>query len=281
VVLKKAVFSGFDVTGTVYAGGSPISGQTVSLYSPTVKASQALRGSSGPDGTFTIKYVQAADDYRLGVTTRGAYTFDATQYKALSVYDGTTFSLELQGTGTGSFSARVLKQDGSPLTGEQFTLYSGSGYVGRQISDESGLISYESVPAISTGSGLRISSSSTPKYSFSGIKLAPGEFKSGVELVVDRGHNNVDVTVIDEETQDIIAGARGVLIWSHNNNGVHSQTTRSVGKTSTVEAGLINFRELGGGEHRLQISKTGYQTYSEVFDVNQQAQVKRVKMVKK
>jgi hypothetical protein len=227
--LKKTIISGFDVHGTIYdQSGSPVSGRTVSLYSPTANTVQALRAASGPNGKFVIKYVVAADDYRLNVNTGGSYTFDAAPYSKLEIYDGMPpLKLQLESAGLGSFSARVVSSNGTAITGETFSLYSGSAYVGRTNSDNGGEIRFENVPVKPGGSPLRISGGSTPRYTFSGVTLAEGEHQSGLELVVDRGQNNL-VLAVKDESQNPIQGAQGVLIWANSNNGVRSQTPKPI-----------------------------------------------------
>jgi protocatechuate 3,4-dioxygenase beta subunit len=280
-ILDKIIFSGFDVNGTIYdQSGSPVSGRTVKLTSPTVKTKQALRAASGPNGEFIIKHVIAADDYRLSVNTGGGYTFDASPYSEMQVFEGMSpLRLELETAGLGSFSARVVSSNGTPITGEMFSLYSGSAYVGRSNSDTGGEIRFENVPVKTGGSPLRISGGSSPRYTFSGVTLAEGEHQSGLELVVDRGQNSLVLTVKDEN-QNPIQGAQGVLIWASSNNGVRSQTMRSRGKISMAGTGIINFSELGQGEHRLQIRRQGYLSYSTSIDIKQQTQYEDVVLVK-
>jgi len=132
-VLKKTQLNGFEVTGVIYdQSGAPVSGQTVTLYSPTVKSPLALRASSASNGEFTIKYVAAAKDYRLNVATRGGYSFDGADYQKMELFEGMSpIQLQVKSGGKASFRARVVQQDGAPLSGEIFTLYSGSAYAGR------------------------------------------------------------------------------------------------------------------------------------------------------
>jgi len=279
--MKKTRLGGFDVSGTVYdQSGSPVSGQVVSLFSSSNKSRQALRASSNSNGEFTIKYVKAANDYRLTVSTNGGYTFDASPYKKMEIYEGMTpLQLSLKSGGKGSFRARVVQQTGAPLSGEMFTLYSGSAYAGRSSSDSGGEIVFEDVPVQEGGSKLRITSTSSPRYTFSGFSLAMGEHLSGLELKVDRGDYDLLVKVVDEAKQPL-QGARGVLSWSDRRNGISSQTTRSRGKTSIAGSGEISFSELGGGAHRLQISLPGYKTFSQEVDINQRGQALEVVLIK-
>jgi hypothetical protein len=179
----------------------------------------------------------------------------------------------------GSFSARVVSSNGTPITGETFSLYSGSAYVGRSNSDAGGEIRFENVPVKPGGSPLKISGGPSPRYTFSGVTLADGEHQSGLELVVDRGQNSLVLTVKDEN-QNPIQGAQGVLIWSSSINGVRSQTMRSRGKISMTGTGIINFSELGQGEHRLQIRRQGYLSYNTLINIKQQTQYEDVVLVK-
>ena len=197
-VLKKTQLTGFDVSGAIYdQSGAAVSGQTVTLYSPTIKSTVALRASTSPSGEFTIKYVAAAKDYRLSVATRGGYTFDGAAYQNMEIFEGMPpIQVALKSGGKGSFSARVIQQNGSPLVGEVFTLYAGSAYAGRATSDTSGEIKFEDVPVKEGGSKLRISSTASPRYSFSGMSLALSEHQSGVELRVDRGDKGLLVIVM-------------------------------------------------------------------------------------
>jgi len=280
-VLKKTQLTGFDVAGAIYdQSGAQVSGQTVTLYSPTVKSTLALRASSGPTGEFTIKYVAAAKDYHLSVATRGGYTFDSANYQNMEIFEGMPpIQVQLKSGGKGSFSARVVQQNGSPLVGEVFILYAGSAYAGRATSDTSGEISFEDVPVKEGGSKLRINSTASPRYSFSGMALALAEHQSGVELRVDRGDNSLRVTVVGEDNEPI-QGARAVLTWTHNQNGILSQTSRSRGKTSIAGSGEINFSELGAGGHRLQVSLSGYTTFSQPVDIKQPGQPLKVTLLK-
>ena len=281
IVLKKTQYSGFDVQGTVYdQSGAPLSGRTVTLHSPTAKSALALRAASGPSGEFTIKYVAAADDYRLSVNTGGGYTFDASSYTSMEIFDGMApLNIQLQSAGSGSLRAYIVSSNGTPIKGETFSLYSGSAFVGRSVSDAGGEIRFDNVPVTAGGSALRISGGSVPKYTFSGMTLVESEHKSAIELVVDRGDNKLVLTVKDE-SQNPLQGARGVLIWSQSRNGVRSQTMRSRGKISMAGTGIINFSELGQGEHQLQVSLEGYLPYSTLIDISQQTQREDAVLVK-
>lgn len=280
-VLKKTQLVGFDVVGAIYdQSGASVSGQTVTLYSPSVKSTLALRASSGPTGEFTIKHVAAAKDYRLSVAARGGYTFDSAEYQNIEIFEGMPpIQVQLSSGGKGAFSARVIQQNGTPLVGEVFTLYAGSAYAGRATSDTSGEIKFEDVPVKEGGSKLRVSSTASPRYSFSGMSLGLSEYQSGVELMVDRGENSLLVTVVDEDDEPI-QGARAVLTWTHNQDGILSQTSRSRGKTSIAGSGEIRFSELGLGEHRLQVSLSTYKTYSQPIKVEQSRQQLKVTLLK-
>lgn len=279
--MKKTQLGGFDVSGTVYdQSGSPVSGQVVTLFSSRVKSKRALSASTDSNGEFTIKYVQAANDYRLTVSTRRGYSFDSMPYKKIEIYEGMTpLQLTVKSGGKGSFRATVVQQTGAPLSGEMFTLYSGSSYAGRSSSDSGGQIVFEDVPVPEGGSKLRITSTSSPRYSFSGFSLAMGEHLSGLELKVDRGDYDLLVTVVDEKKQPL-QGARAVLSWSERKDGITSQTTRSRGKTSIAGSGEISFSELGGGRHRLQVSLSGYKTFSQEIEINQPGQNQVVELTK-
>lgn len=281
IVLEKTQYSGFAVKGTIYdQSGAPVRGRTVTLYSPTVKSALAMRAVSSSNGEFTIQYVTAADDYRLSVNTGGAYTFDATPYANMEIFEGMApLAIQLQSTDTGSFRAHVVSSNGTPIKGETFTLYSGSAYVGRAISDAGGEIRFDTVPVKPGGSSLRISGGSMPKYTFSGITLAEAEHKSAIELTIDRGEHKL-ILAIKDESQSALQGAQGLLTWSRTNNGVRSQTMRSRGKISMAGTGIINFSELGQGEHQLQVRLDGYLSHSSSIDINQQTQYEDIVLVK-
>lgn len=280
--LMLARNSGFEVRGVVRdQSGNPVSGRMVTLHSPTVKVSNPLRGTSSKNGEFVIPFVEAAQDYRLNVNTRGGYTFDSKAYQNMEIYQGMSpLQIQLQKGGSGHFSARVVEQNGRPVSGQVFTLYSDSSPEGRATSDASGQIVYDNVSTKQGGSKLRIINSSKPRYTFSGITLLEGEYKSGIELVVDRGDYNLVVTVIDAQSRVPIKGAQGVLTWTFNNNGVLSQTSRSEGKKSIAGSGQINFSLLGGGEHQLRVNMDGFKPYVETIDINQGQQRIEAAMVK-
>jgi hypothetical protein len=284
VQLNSDQLSGFEVSGVVLdQSGNPINGRAVSLYSPSLKLTHPLRGTSNQNGEFIIPYVEAAKDYRLSVNTRGGYTFDNSAYKQLDVFRGMApLQLTLQSGGVGHFSARVITQNGQAVSGEIFTLYSDSSFEGRATSDASGQIQFDDVSVKEGGSKLRVANSSKPKYMFSGISLAQGEYKSGIELVVDRGDNLLQVFVKNSDTQAPIQGAQGTLSWTLNNNGVLSQTTRSQGKISVEGSGRIEYSGLGSGPHQLRVTMKGnvYKPYVEMIEVNQALQQHEVWLIK-
>lgn len=276
VQLNSDQLSGFEVSGVVRdQSGNPINGRAVSLYSPGLKLTHPLRGTSNQNGEFIIPYVQAAKDYRLSVNTRGGYTFDNSAYKQLDIFKGMApLQLQLQKGGVGNFNARVITQNGQPVDGQVFTLYSDSSFEGRATSDISGQIQFTDVSVKNGGSKLRVINSSQPRYMFSGITLAQGEYKSGIELVVDSGENLLHVFVKDSETQAPIQGAQGTLSWTFSNKGVLSQTTRSQGKISVEGSGKIEYSGLGSGPHQLRVTMQGnvYKPYVEMIQVNQALQ---------
>ncbi len=186
--LEPTLLSGFDVLGKVVdEQGNPLRGRTVKLYSPSIKVAYPMQGTTDKNGQFVIQYVKASDDFRMTINTRGGYVFDSTSYQKISIYEGVPdFLLRMKNVGTGSLQAQVTNTSGVPQDGITFRLLA-TGSVLTSTTHDGGQLEFDEVPATQGKASIYINNTTIPRYIFSGIQLAAGEHKGGLNLRIDKG----------------------------------------------------------------------------------------------
>ncbi len=271
---------GFDVKGQVLdQSGEAVNGVVVRLHSPSVKTNVQLRGNSNQNGNFTIKYAKAADDYSLSIS-KGQYTYEKGYYQNISVYEGMPrieVRVQAMAFGRGSLGVTLMNPNSLAVSNVSLRLQSGR-YSSNEVTDQSGQATFTDVQVKQAGNPITLTShNNDPRYTFSGITLADGEFPSK-QLRVSNGGYSLTVSVVDEQNLRL-KGAQGTLTWQLKADGV-IHTTQRIKKTAKQDSGSFIFTSLSAGKHTLTITRGGYKTYTAEININLLDQSHRASMKK-
>ena len=78
-----------------------------------------------------------------------------------------------------------------------------------------------------------------------------------------------------DEQGDPVAGSRVSLSWSHTDGDIRSWSNRS---TTSDQAGLFRFAQLGPGVHRVNVRASGYRDAKESYDVGRESMELRIRL---
>jgi hypothetical protein len=235
------------VSGVVRAAdGTPVAGVSVQLQSSELGGN--YRGTSGPDGRFTIADVRTGTDYRVTAIPGKAYRDYLQQPVAIAA--GAFLDIALESLDTGRLTGRMVDAEGTPIG--RFGLWLTSSDARAQpvqvVSDDGGSFSVDQAPAGQASCSTR----SAPQLAVNGITIVPGETQD-VLLVLDWGDLLIEGHVIDDRGSPV-AGAQVALSWSSGEGGLSSSSSRTA---VTDPGGLFRFTQLGPGPHQLSVGAPG------------------------
>ena len=157
--------------------------------------------------------------------------------------------------------ALVTNNAGQIQSGVVLSLRSGSQYVGQQVSDFNGLLSFTQVPP----GALRFSSNGEPRHTLSGTGLMLLANQTlNLTLIIDRG--TLSQTIAIQDAAGPLGGAEASLTWTKDYSGI-SSSTRFRSHVSDFASGQTNFSGLGTGVHTVRVSKIGCQSVSKAINV--------------
>jgi len=250
-VTMEPVYEFSTVSGSVTdANGVQVAGETVRLYSPSLKRN--YRAVSDAAGGYLFAEVEAADDYQLWVRPAGPYS-DFTE-QGLQLSQGSLRrDIELASLERSyRLSGRLLDQDGRPVPNFTLTLRSqaASGQRLPLTSDDDGDFVVEHVP----GGELVIESRTMPYYNLSGLQLSGDRQEHHVNLVVNRGQHKLLGQVVNSDGRPV-ATPKISITSTQVVNGIRS---RSSSNTSADARGYFLFTDLGAGPHTVTVNAPGY-----------------------
>ena len=246
-VYEFAMFSG-SVTDT---DGVQIAGETVRLYSPSLKRNYRAVADDG--GEFEFSKVDVADDYQLWVRPTGPYRDYTEQNLELSP-GSLRRRIELESLNRGHrLSGRILDQDEKPVPNFTLTLSSkaASGQKLPVTSDAHGNFQVKNVPE----GELVFESRTMPYYTLSGLHLSGNDTEHEVKLIVNRGQHKLLGTVVDSDGRPV-ASPRVSITSSQMINGMQSRSSSS---TAADAKGRFLFTDLGAGQHTVTVNAPGYE----------------------
>jgi hypothetical protein len=202
-------------------------------------------------GHFSFPSVEVGSDYRLWIRPKDRYK-DYIDEDLVITSGKLDLVIVLEPLGLASLSGRMLDPDGGPLPG--FSLWLRTTYATAQrfilvTGDQQGRFFVSELPE----GDLMLQTRSSPLLTITGIALSAGATKN-VRLTLDTGLYTLDGYVVNAQ-DDPVPGARISLLWSHENEGVRSRSTR---ETFTDVNGYFLFTQLGSGLHTLNISASGF-----------------------
>ncbi len=265
-VTMESVYEFSTMSGSVKgADGAQASGETVRLYSPSLKRNYRAKVNGG--GEFVFAKVDVADDYQLWIRPTGPYRDFTEQNLALSPGD-LRRDIELESLNRGyRLSGRILDQRGKPIPNLTLTLRSNaaSGQKLAVTSDARGKFEVENVPE----GELVFESRTMPYYKVSGLNLAGDNTEHHVDLVVNRGQHKLLGKVVNSDGRPV-ASPRIFITSSQVVNGLHS---RSSSTTSADADGRFLFTDLGAGQHTVTVNAPGYEGVRVQPDVGNQKEL--------
>lgn len=239
------------VAGSIMStNGTPVHGAIVQMSSPVHRRS--YRAVSDRSGQFLLSDIEVAEGYRFWVRSEGYR--DYLQEGVTVNHARQRLPVTLEPLDNRTLAGRMVDSTGKPIPG--FTLWVRSTQAATSqalqvTSNQAGMFSIDNVPE----GAVNLLSQSTPLVTVSGTGLASGTDQE-VKVTLDTGSYHVSGQVMDFHGEPM-PGARAMLLWSHNENGIHSQSKR---ETAADANGLLRFSHLGPGVHTLIVEAPGYRS---------------------
>ena len=192
--------------------GNAVGGERIFLHSPSVNA--RYHANSTPTGSFVVRDVRVAEDYRLWVYPRQTYQ-DQTIDPLVVEMGENHVDVVLDLIETGTLEGRILDTEKRPVS--RLTIHVRSAQSSTNTvattTDELGRFRVENVPA----GDLTIETRAFPRLSVRGIKLEPGS-DAKVEVHIGRGKHRV-AGVVRDEAGEPVTGARVTVTWMSSSQG--------------------------------------------------------------
>ncbi len=251
-VAMEPVYEFSTVSGSLKdTAGVQVAGETVRLYSPSLKRN--YRAVSDAGGEFLFSEVEVVDDYQLWIRPTGPYRDFTEQNLALS-HGSLRRDITLASLNRGyRLSGRILDQDGKPVPDFTLALRSkaASGQTVPVISNEYGEFVVENAPE----GDLVFESRTMPYYTLSGVRLSGDEKEHHVDLVVSRGQHKLLGKVISTDGNPV-ATPKVFITSTQVIDGIRSQASSS---TAADANGRFLFTDLGAGQHTVTVNAPGYE----------------------
>lgn len=250
--VMEPVYEFSTVAGSVKdTAGLPVPGETVRLYSPSLKRNyDALADSAGE---YELAGVEIADDYQLWIRPTGPYR-DYVEAKISLTPGYTRRNIELERLDRGyRLSGRILDQAGTPIPELTLTVHSKAATAQKLpvTSDAYGNFEVANVPE----GELVFESRSMPFYSLSGLHLSGNDTEKHVELVLNRGRHKLLGTVVSSDGT-LVATPKIFITSAQVINGMHSRSSSS---TRADADGRFVFTDLSPGKHTVTVNAPGYE----------------------
>lgn len=251
-----------EVGGTLEsAAGEPVEGETVVLYSPSLR--QRYEAASDPRGEFSLPEVAVAEDYLVVVRPSGPYQ-DYTQSNLRVSNDPVDLRILLNPQESGKFLGQLTDAQGNPIPHFTFMLRgeNAAGRIVRVTGDRQGRYLVAGVPY----GGLIFETHSFPYFRITNVQLVP-DSDAPLPLVVDWGDHEIRGRVVDSSGAPL-AVPNVYIGWSYEGRGIRSTAVR----TGAADAeGEFRFANLGPGRHTISVSAPGFQSAQLEYDVGSAA----------
>ena len=236
------------VWGTIETDlGEVMAGETVAFYSESLN--ERFATISGSNGEFVITDIKAATDYRVTVSPRGMYKRYTKSPIDLS-FNQVVHNIVLETLSIGVLNGRVVDFFDRPVPNFHLSIRTKEkdSWSIDTMTDESGAFSVTDFPK----GGFEVSSGSMQSFNATGLYFDPDDIDP-VNINVDLGPYSLSGHIYDESGKNI-DGANVVVVWTAENDGVTSESTR---QTVTDTSGAYRFFGLGPGDHELIVFAWG------------------------
>lgn len=236
------------VWGTIATDlGEVVPGETVAFYSESLN--ERFATISGSNGEFVITDIKAATDYRVTVSPRGRYKRYKKSPIDLSLNQG-VHNIVLDTLPVGVLSGKVVDFFDRPVPNFELSIRTEEkdSWSIDAITDESGAFSVTDFPK----GGFQVSSGSMQSFNATGWYFDPDDIDP-VTINVDIGRYSLSGYIYDESGKTI-DGANVIVVWTAENDGVTSESTR---QAITDTSGAFRFFGLGPGDHELIVFAWG------------------------
>jgi protocatechuate 3,4-dioxygenase beta subunit len=241
----EEIGDGSTLAGSVHGtDGGTVNGATIELYSAAL--SRSYRASTDHNGTFTIRNVEQAIDYRLWVRPTAKYrdrTLD-------NVIIGGSIDVVVDAIAAATVTGHFVTPENQPVPA--FTMWLtpafGANRAMAVTSDSSGAFTITNVPEGPFVLGTR----AAPMLSVTGLE-ASSKPSGDLRIPLDVGMSRLEGTLVGDDGRPV-GGARLSLHWS-SGIGMSSTSSRD---TVTDANGYFLFTQLGAGNHALAVTATGY-----------------------
>ena len=236
------------VWGTVETDlGEVVAGETVAFYSESLN--ERFATISGSNGEFVITDIKAATDYLVTVSPRDMYK-RYTKSPIDLTFNQVVHNIVLETLPVGVLSGRVVDFFDRPVPNFELTIRTDEkdGWLIDAMTDESGAFSVTDFPK----GGFQVSSGSMQSFNATGFYFDPDDIDP-VTLKVDVGTYSLSGHIYDDSGKTI-DGANVVVVWTAEDDGVTSESTR---QATTDTRGAFRFFGLGPGHHELIVFAWG------------------------
>jgi hypothetical protein len=251
-MVMEPVYESATVAGSIKdTAGLPAAGETVRLYSPSLKRSYRAVADAG--GEYAFARVEPADDYQLWVRPAGAYRdFEETNVAVTSGYLRRDIALQTLERGY-RLSGRIVDEAGTPVPGLTLSMHSkaASAQVRPVTSDAYGRFVVENVPE----GELVFESRGMPFYSLTGLQVSGSDTEKQAELVINHGRHKLLGKVVGSDGTPV-AAPKIFITASKTVGGMESRASTS---TSADADGRFVFTDLSAGQHTVTVNAPGFE----------------------
>ena len=235
--------------------GENIAGETVVLYSATLRTRHSM--ITGSSGEFIFTDLKPSYDYTLKVSPQGMFK-RYTKFPIKLRSDQEVHNIVLESIPVGILTGKIADPYGQPITGIELfvkTIEIDS-WSTNVITDANGGFSVAEFPK----GRFQLSARGQQSFTATGLRFYP-DVGEPVSLTIDLGPYHIRGRIYDESGQSM-DGAHIFLNWALQKNGVRIRSTRQV---SADASGELRFTGLGPGDHELVVSAWKDGTFGQVI----------------
>jgi hypothetical protein len=224
--------------------GDIIAGETVTIFSPSLRAHYSIVTSDY--GEFTFADLKPAWDYILKVSPQGMFKrYTKSPIKLRFVQE--MHNIVLESIPLGVLTGRIVDSYDRPVAGIELSMQTleTDSWSTDVVTDGNGAFSVTAFPK----GRFQVATRGLQSLKATGLIFDP-DIGERVSLTIDLGPYRLGGRIYDESGR-AFDGASVIMIWALQKNGISIRSTR---QTSADVNGIFHFTELGPGNHKLVVS---------------------------